>query len=165
MPHVNGVEATRTIRSLLPDTKIIILTTFNDDEYLMSGLRAGACGYLLKDMPSEQLAEAIRSAAKGRVRSGRRWRANWSICSHKTRPRHCPAVVSELSDRKSKSCAYRRRIEQQRDRGKIIHRRRHRQEPCQQHPQQTGSARSGAGRRGSQRIGIAFDTPRLFTKR
>jgi DNA-binding NarL/FixJ family response regulator len=65
MPHVNGVEATKTIRSILPATQIIILTTFDDDEYLLAGLRAGACGYLLKDMPSEQLADAIRSAAKG----------------------------------------------------------------------------------------------------
>ncbi len=65
MPRVNGVEATRTIRALLPATQIIILTTFDDDEYLLAGLRAGACGYLLKDMPSEQLAQAIRSAAKG----------------------------------------------------------------------------------------------------
>ena len=65
MPHINGVEATRTIRSILPATQIIILTTFDNDEYLLEGLRAGACGYLLKDMPSEQLADAIRSAAKG----------------------------------------------------------------------------------------------------
>lgn len=65
MPHLNGVEATKTIRSILPATQIIILTTFDDDEYLLAGLRAGACGYLLKDMPSEQLADAIRSAAKG----------------------------------------------------------------------------------------------------
>jgi DNA-binding NarL/FixJ family response regulator len=65
MPRVNGVEATKTIRSILPATQIIILTTFDDDEYLLAGLRAGACGYLLKDMPSEQLADAIRSAAKG----------------------------------------------------------------------------------------------------
>ena len=65
MPNVDGVTATRTIRSIQPDTQVIILTTFDDDEYLMSGLRAGACGYLLKDMPSEQLADAIRSAAKG----------------------------------------------------------------------------------------------------
>src|SRR5512135_765794 len=47
MPHVNGVEATRIIRSSLPATQIIILTTFDDDEYLLAGLRAGACGYLL----------------------------------------------------------------------------------------------------------------------
>ena len=65
MPRVNGVEATKAIRSILPATQIIILTTFDNDEYLLEGLRAGACGYLLKDMPSEQLADAIRSAAKG----------------------------------------------------------------------------------------------------
>jgi DNA-binding NarL/FixJ family response regulator len=44
---------------------VIILTTFDDDEYLLAALRAGACGYLLKDMPSEQLAEAIRAAVRG----------------------------------------------------------------------------------------------------
>jgi DNA-binding NarL/FixJ family response regulator len=65
MPQVNGVEATKTIRSILPATQIIILTTFDNDEYLLEGLRAGACGYLLKDMPSEQLTDAIRAAAKG----------------------------------------------------------------------------------------------------
>ena len=65
MPGTDGVAATHTIHSELPDTHIIILTTFDDDEYLLTGLRAGACGYLLKDMPSEQLAEAIRAAARG----------------------------------------------------------------------------------------------------
>ena len=65
MPGTDGVAATQTIHSELPDTAIIILTTFDDDEYLLTGLRAGACGYLLKDMPSEQLAEAIRAAARG----------------------------------------------------------------------------------------------------
>lgn len=65
MPNVDGVKATQTIRSILPQTHVIMLTTFSDDEYLMAGLRAGAIGYLLKDMPSEQLAAAIRSAAKG----------------------------------------------------------------------------------------------------
>src|SRR5512143_4218803 len=42
MPHIDGVEATRTIRAILPATQIIILTTFDDDEYLLNGLRAGA---------------------------------------------------------------------------------------------------------------------------
>ena len=65
MPGTDGVAATQVIRSTRPDTQVIILTTFDDDEYLVSGLRAGACGYLLKDMPSEQLAEAIRAAARG----------------------------------------------------------------------------------------------------
>ena len=65
MPGTDGVAATQTIHSELPNTHIIILTTFDDDEYLLTGLHAGACGYLLKDMPSEQLAEAIRAAARG----------------------------------------------------------------------------------------------------
>jgi DNA-binding NarL/FixJ family response regulator len=65
MPGTDGVAATRVIRAELPGTHIIILTTFADDDYLREGLRAGACGYLLKDMPSEQLAEAIRAAVRG----------------------------------------------------------------------------------------------------
>ena len=65
MPGTDGVAATQTIHLELPDTRVIILTTFDDDEYLLTGLRAGACGYLLKDMPSEQLAQAIRAAARG----------------------------------------------------------------------------------------------------
>jgi DNA-binding NarL/FixJ family response regulator len=50
---------------MCPDAQVIILTTFDDDEYVFEGLRAGAAGYLLKDVPSEQLAEAIRAAARG----------------------------------------------------------------------------------------------------
>ena len=65
MPGTDGVTATRAIHAELPDTQIIILTTFDDDEYVLAGLRAGACGYLLKDMPSEQLADAIRAAVRG----------------------------------------------------------------------------------------------------
>ncbi len=71
MPGVDGISATQTIRSLLPKTAVIILTTFDDDEYLLDGLRAGASGYLLKDMPSEELAEAIRAAARGESPIGR----------------------------------------------------------------------------------------------
>jgi DNA-binding NarL/FixJ family response regulator len=65
MPGTDGVAATQTIRSEQPEAQVIILTTFDDDEYVLAGLRAGACGYLLKDMPSEQLADAIRAAARG----------------------------------------------------------------------------------------------------
>jgi DNA-binding NarL/FixJ family response regulator len=65
MPRLDGVAATRKVREMCPDVQVIILTTFDDDEYVFEGLRAGAAGYLLKDVPSEQLAEAIRAAAKG----------------------------------------------------------------------------------------------------
>ena len=65
MPELDGVAATRQLREAFPEVKVIILTTFDDDEYVFDGLRAGAVGYLLKDVPSEQLAEAIRAAARG----------------------------------------------------------------------------------------------------
>ena len=99
MPHVNGVEATRTIRSILPATQIIILTTFDDDEYLLAGLRAGACGYLLKDMPSEQLADAIRSAAKGQSPIGPEMaRKLVNLVTHSSIAPPPPAVT-DLSER------------------------------------------------------------------
>ena len=67
MPELDGVAATRQIRDTCPEVKVIILTTFDDDEYVFEGLLAGAAGYLLKDVPSEQLAEAIRTVACGRA--------------------------------------------------------------------------------------------------
>ena len=65
MPGMDGVEATRRIRARWPDAKIIILTTFDDDEYVFEGLRAGAVGYLLKAVSGEELARAIRTVAAG----------------------------------------------------------------------------------------------------
>jgi DNA-binding NarL/FixJ family response regulator len=65
MPKMDGVAATRQVRETCPDVQVIILTTFDDDEYVFEGLHAGAAGYLLKDTPSGQLAEAIRAAARG----------------------------------------------------------------------------------------------------
>ncbi len=65
MPGLDGVAATRRLHETCPEVKVIILTTFDDDEYVFEGLRAGAAGYLLKDVPSEQLVEAIRAAARG----------------------------------------------------------------------------------------------------
>ena len=65
MPVLDGVTATRRMRSLMPDCRVIVLTTFDDDEYVFEGLRAGAVGYLLKDVSSDKLYEAIRAAARG----------------------------------------------------------------------------------------------------
>ena len=65
MPVLDGVAATRQLRVELPAVRVIMLTTFDDDEYIFDGLRAGALGYLLKDTPSEKLFEAIRAAARG----------------------------------------------------------------------------------------------------
>src|SRR5689334_538742 len=65
MPVLDGVAATRRLHHEQPDCRVIVLTTFDDDELVFDGLRAGAVGYLLKDAPSEKLAEAIRVAARG----------------------------------------------------------------------------------------------------
>ena len=64
MPVLDGIAATATITGEL-DTRVLILTTFDLDEYVIAGLRAGASGFLLKDVPAEQLAEAIRVVAAG----------------------------------------------------------------------------------------------------
>ncbi|HKZ78079.1 MAG TPA: response regulator transcription factor [Pyrinomonadaceae bacterium] len=65
MPVLDGVAATRRLHEEHPNCPVIVLTTFDDDEMVFDGLRAGALGYLLKDAPSEKLAEAIRLAARG----------------------------------------------------------------------------------------------------
>jgi len=65
MPVMHGAEATRRIRALDPGCKVIVVTTFDDDEDVFDALRAGAIGYLLKDAPTEKLLEAIRLAARG----------------------------------------------------------------------------------------------------
>ncbi len=61
MPVMDGVEATRRINQLGKGIKVIVLTTFDDDETIFEGLRAGAVGYLLKDVSSEKLVEAIQA--------------------------------------------------------------------------------------------------------
>lgn len=65
MPVLDGVAATQRLHAALPECRVIVLTTFDDDEYIFDGLRAGAVGYLLKDASSDKLFEAIRAAARG----------------------------------------------------------------------------------------------------
>jgi DNA-binding NarL/FixJ family response regulator len=65
MPVLDGVAATRQICRAYPASRVIMLTTFDDDEYVFEGLRAGAAGYLLKDVSSGKLLEAIRATAAG----------------------------------------------------------------------------------------------------
>lgn len=65
MPGLDGIEATRRIVAALPETRVIILTTFDLDEYAFGGLNAGASGFLLKDAPSADLIQAIHTVAGG----------------------------------------------------------------------------------------------------
>ena len=65
MPEMDGVAATRLLRQKTPESRVIVLTTFDDDEYLFEALKSGAAGYLLKDVSSQKLLEAIRATAQG----------------------------------------------------------------------------------------------------
>ncbi|MEH1782550.1 MAG: response regulator transcription factor [Nostoc sp.] len=70
MPIMDGVAATREIQKRFPTSKILVLTTFDDDEYVSAALKHGAMGYLLKDTPSEELAVAIRAVHRGYTHLG-----------------------------------------------------------------------------------------------
>lgn len=67
MPITNGVEATRRIKSAHPEVKILVLTTYDDDQWVFDAIRAGASGYLLKDTPRDDLVKAIRGTVKGKT--------------------------------------------------------------------------------------------------
>jgi DNA-binding NarL/FixJ family response regulator len=65
MPHMDGLEAARQVMSRHPATRVVILTTFDADDYIYEALRAGVSGFLLKDAPADQLLTAVRCAAAG----------------------------------------------------------------------------------------------------
>src|SRR5207253_544363 len=67
MPRLEGGEATRQILSSLPETRVLVLTTYADDEYLFPALQAGARGYLTKDATAEEIEHAIRALIAGRT--------------------------------------------------------------------------------------------------
>jgi len=65
MPIMNGIQATRQIRATHPDTGVLVLTTYDAEDWVVDAIRAGAAGYMLKDAPRDQLAAAIKGTASG----------------------------------------------------------------------------------------------------
>lgn len=65
MPKMNGVQATKGIREEFPDVRVLVLTTYDADEWVLDAIRNGAAGYLLKDTPQEELVKAIINTVKG----------------------------------------------------------------------------------------------------
>ncbi|GLX97392.1 response regulator transcription factor [Herbidospora sp. NBRC 101105] len=65
MPRMDGVRAVAALRDRAPEVRVVMLTTFDDEEYVLEALRAGATGYLLKDLPARELAAAVRLAHAG----------------------------------------------------------------------------------------------------
>ncbi len=101
MPRLNGVETTRRLRQRWPEARVIILTTFDDDAYVFDGLRAGALGYLLKDVSAQELAAAVREVAAGGAliepSVARKVLAEFSRLTEPARPalEHLPEPLSE----------------------------------------------------------------------
>lgn len=67
MPEMDGIEATMYIKKKYPHVKVLVLTSFSDQAHVLPALKAGASGYILKDVEPDQLVEAIRSAYKGNI--------------------------------------------------------------------------------------------------
>jgi DNA-binding NarL/FixJ family response regulator len=65
MPELNGIQTTQRIRQRFPQVRVLVLTTYDDDEWLFDAIRAGAAGYLLKDTPSADLIKAIKGTVTG----------------------------------------------------------------------------------------------------
>ena len=83
---MDGIAATAAIRRDAPDVEVLVLTTVLDDDKVVGAIRAGAIGYLVKDMRGEELKEAIRAAAAGRVHC--RPRLPRSCCAKCATPKH-----------------------------------------------------------------------------
>ncbi len=100
MPVMDGLEAARRVIALGPDTRVLILTTFDVDEYVYEALRAGASGFLLKDAPAEQLVAAVRVLAAGDALIDpsvtRRLISRFALAA---RPEAVPPALGELTPR------------------------------------------------------------------
>ena len=103
MPVMDGVEATRKLRETSPNSQVIVLTTFDDDEQVFDALRAGALGYLLKDAPPARLVEAIHAAARGesflQPSIAAKVLAEFNRLSPKRPPAETSALLEKLSGR------------------------------------------------------------------
>ena len=90
MPKMDGIEALRQIRSENPQARVIVLTTYRSEDYVLPSLQAGASGYLLKDATREELAGAIRSVAAGESLLDPEWL--------RVRPSETPALTARERD-------------------------------------------------------------------
>jgi DNA-binding NarL/FixJ family response regulator len=101
MPGTDGIEGTRLVLAAAPDTRVLVLTMFDLDEYVFAALRAGASGFILKTTPSEELAAAVRACHSGDLLFAptvtRRLVENY--VRRPPRPSGPPGAVSELTDR------------------------------------------------------------------
>ena len=150
MPVLDGIEATFQIRRKLPGCQVLMLTTFDDEEYVVKSLQAGATGYLLKDIPAADLAQAIHLVRAGIYQLIPPWPASWSdswASKSAARPAGTAASGTRSDGARAGGAATAcRRRHQSRDRRGACGERGHGEEPRLEHPQPAGAARPDPGR-------------------
>lgn len=99
MPEMDGVEAVKQIKQIYPEIKVLMLTTFNDGEYVIEALTNGANGYVLKDMEIEKLVEAIDDVVNGKMVLPPSVAAKLAEGLHKIAPQKPSSALAELSER------------------------------------------------------------------
>lgn len=144
MPEMDGVECTRRIKQEFPGIKVIILTTFDDDDYVFDALRYGASGYLLKGVSVDGLTNAVGRPRAAAPSSPRMWRPRSCRCSpHGTGRRAGAREQKECAGADQDGVAGHPRGGlrplQQGDRGQTLSLRRHGAQLHQQHPAQAGT--------------------------
>ena len=121
MPVCDGVEATQVIHQRFPWIRILVLTTFDEDEYIWKSLQAGALGYLLKSTPTSQLAAAVRMLHNGHFQLGPTIAPKVITQLRPPPPRINPARLEPLSDRKLEVLALIGQGKNNREISKILH--------------------------------------------
>ncbi len=130
MPQTDGISALQQIHRQWPSIRVIILTTYNEDELMLQGIKAGACGYLLKDVGRDTLLDAIRAAARGEtlLQSGMLSRllsglpqapANQDKLRMNLTERECEILKGVANGERSKEIAARLRITERTVRGHL----------------------------------------------
>jgi DNA-binding NarL/FixJ family response regulator len=99
MPGMNGIEATRQIRARFPHVKVLVLTTYDDDDWVLDAVRAGAAGYLLKDTPRDEVMRAVRGTMAGRsyIDPAVAGKVLGQVASRQTRP--SSLITDKLTER------------------------------------------------------------------
>jgi two-component system, NarL family, response regulator LiaR len=100
MPGLNGIQATRQIKDRFPEVRVLALTTYDGDEWVLDAIRAGADGYLLKDTPRARLIEALRGTATGDTHVDPKIAGKlFARVAQQAAPPAEPAALRSLSDR------------------------------------------------------------------
>jgi DNA-binding NarL/FixJ family response regulator len=97
MPVLDGIAATRQIRAALPEVEVVVLTSFIDHEHIAAAIQAGAIGYVLKDASPDELATAVRAAARGEVHLAPA--VQRALMHTMARPRGAEPAPEELTER------------------------------------------------------------------